>query len=337
MVKTLFKLRFIIPFYFIFFIGLAVIGLVHVDYTLVAPAYNDDISKTIHVPSDNVSEGSFHTTSVISLTEVTILQKFLGDRLPKVDLREKPTFYKNVNTSDLRVRNVLMKDDSIQTSLIVGIEESGSTISYLSYPTVFLTYKHITEDSLLIGDYVLRVNGNEDIFTETSNVACNDSASFEIIRDDEVMTVTATKNEVDDQCTFGISVSVYSEIQSTVVDYEVYDTDTGGPSGGLMQSLYVFNQLTTFDYSNGLKIGGTGTIDVEGNIGYIGGVRQKVITAISNNIDIFFVPYLTDADYDNYIQALATMDEFESDMILVGVRSFDEAVSYLESVGDSNE
>jgi PDZ domain-containing protein len=175
-----------------------------------------------------------------------------------------------------------------------------------------------------------------NVYEASDEVACNEEATFLILRDNEQLTVTATKNEVDDRCSFGIYLKPLTVINETTVGYRVYQTSTGGPSGGLMQSLYVFNALTSKDYTNGLKIGGTGTIDVDGNVGYIGGVRQKIITAIGNNIDIFFVPYLNDEDGDNYIEALKAMEEFDSDMILVGVSTIDEAIEYLEDYGDNN-
>lgn len=337
MKKTLYKFRFFLPIYLLLSVGLIIVGSVSTNFTLIAPALNDNINTTINVPSEYESEGSFYTTSVISLDKTTILQKYLGDLLFKVDIKERGTYYSVINESELKVMNVLMKDDSIQSSLIVGIEHSGKAITYDSYPTVYLTYKHLTEDSLQIGDYILSINDNSDIYTETQNLECHESAEFKIIRDGEFLSITASKNEIDDYCSFGIYIDQYSEIIDTEVEYEVYETNTGGPSGGFMQSLYVFDRLTEKDYSYGLKIGGTGTIDVFGNAGSIGGVRQKIITAIGNNIDIFFIPHLSESENDNYIKALQTMEEFESDMILVGVANFDDAISYLQEYGENNE
>ena len=337
MIKTFKQYVIILPIYLLLFIGLAVISLVKVDYTVLAPAYNDNIADTIYVPSEFTSEGTFHTTSVMSLDEISILQKFVGDLINKADVSERPAYYDDINDSDMQVMNVLMKDDSIQTSLIVGFSKSDSEISFITYPTVYLTYTHLTKDSLEVGDYIVSVNGNTDIYAEMDATDCDVESEFNIIRNGVAMDVVAKKSLVDDRCVYGMYTGIFSEIQSSTVAYRIYDTNTGGPSGGLMQSLYIFNQLTETDYSNGLKIGGTGTIDVDGNVGYIGGVRQKIITAIGNDIDIFFIPYLDDIEDDNYIEALLVMEEFETDMILVGVSTFDEALEYLENYGETNE
>ncbi len=154
------------------------------------------------------------------------------------------------------------------------------------------------------------------------------------------MTVHAVKNQHDDgTCSFGMYLGYFTELLDTEVDYEIIDTDTSGPSGGLMQALYVYFNLVESDLETGLKIAGTGTIDVFGDVGYIGGIRQKVITASLNNIDIFFVPHLNDDDNDDYIEALEVYNTLDTDMVLVGVSNFAEALEYLNNYtrGDSDE
>jgi len=313
--------------------------IVPTNYSVTAPGYNDNVSDTIYVlPSENANqEGSFHTTSVISFEEITIYQKWLGNALPKVTVEAMSSWYETIQISELQVMGRLMKDDSIQTSLIVGIAGAEKNITYTSYPTVYLTYRHLTPDTLQIGDSILSVNGNEDIFAGFEDVLCGEEAEVVIIRDEEVMTVYPKREETESQCSFGVYVLPYTIIEDTEVEYDIYDTNTGGPSGGLMQSLYIFNQLTDYDYSLGMKIGGTGTIDVDGNVGYIGGIREKIITAIGNDIDIFFVPRLTTEDNDNYVEAMNVLKEFDTDLIIIGVSTFDQAVAFLEGYGAAHE
>lgn len=310
-----------------------------VDYSITAPAYNDNIEDTIKIPSDYETAGTFHTTSVISIDRISLLQKWLGDTLKTVDVDEIPSYYYDTTPSELWVMSRLMKDDSLQSSLIVGISKANIPITYTNYRTIYLTYNHLSQDTLEVGDYILSINGNTDIDLAISESVCDEYATFDILRDGEELTFEVFKNEMDDgTCKFGIYLGEFSEIIETDALFQLIDSNTGGPSGGLMQSLYIYNELTEQDYSLGLKIGGTGTIDLDGNVGYIGGVRQKIITAIKNDIDIFFVPYLDDEyEYDNYLLAVEALNEFDSDMILVGVSTLDEAIEYLREYGDLDE
>lgn len=61
------------------------------------------------------------------------------------------------------------------------------------------------------------------------------------------------------------------------IDFEI--ENIGGPSAGLMMSLEIYNQLTKPDETKGYDIAGTGTIDVDGKVGPIGGIDQKVVAA----------------------------------------------------------
>jgi PDZ domain-containing protein len=197
---------------------------------------------------------------------------------------------------------------------------------------VYLTYNILDPDTLELGDVLLEVNGSTDVMETLSAVACGDTATVLVRRDDTEQTFTITRHEQEDgSCTFGLSVRTFTDILSTDVDYTLHDSLTGGSSGGLLQALHIYNLLTPNDITGGLRIAGTGTIDVDGNVGAIGGVRQKIITSAMNGIDVFFVPHLSDAETDNYIVAQAVLETLETDMVLVPVTSFADATAYLAS------
>ena len=317
-----------------------VISLYRIDYSFTAPGYNDDISGFIVIEDGYDTDGSFHTTSVIVLDKISIIQYLLGSLESTVYVRAFPDYYDDVDLDDLDVMSYLMKDDSLFTSLIVGIHNSGYDIEYESFLTVYLTYAYLTSDSLQIGDKILEINGSTDFQAAYSDIECEDSVEFKILRDDEELTVNAINNEHDDgSCSIGISLAYFTELLETEIDYQIIDTNTGGPSGGLMQALFVYNELIETDLAQGLKIAGTGTISLDGSVGYIGSIEQKIITASINNIDIFFVPHLSDSHNDNYIEALKVYNTLDTDMILVGITSFQDAVDYLLNYesGDESE
>lgn len=330
MKQTLQEYRFILLGLCIALVFVLLVSLVRVDYRVTAPGYNNEVDRFINLDIGYEAEGSFHTTSVIVLDEMTALQYFVGTREKRVQVSEHPAYYDNIDIGDLRIMGSYSKDDSLSKSLVVGIENALFDISYETHIMVYLTFTYLQEDTLELGDYIVTVNGN-DPFTEIDAVGCEETATFVIERGDETLTYDVTKNYIDDtNCAFGLSVKTYTEIYSSAIDYALVKTSTGGPSGGLMQSLYIFNQLTPNDLTGGLKIAGTGTIDVDGSVGKIGGIEQKIITSALNGIDVFFVPYLSDSEYDNYIVAQQVLEGLNSDMVLVPVQNFSDAIDYLE-------
>ncbi len=329
------KYKKLIIVFLLFFIPLMFISIFKVEYNLTAPGYNDNVNQFIVVNNDYEAIGSFHTTSVISLKGITYLQYLIGSAERKVFVTEFPEYYDNLVVSDLKVMSYLMKDDSLYTSLIIGIENTNYQIEYETYLTVYLTWNYLDEDTLEIGDKILDIK-RDGISINVSEIQCLDTVVFTILRDDETLDFTVTKNQVTDElCSVGISISNFSNILSTEVEYRLIDSLTSGPSGGLIQSLYIYNQLSDFDLTHGLKIGGTGTINIDGTVGGIGSIEQKIYTSDMNNIDIFFVPFAS----GNYDDAMEVYNTLNTDMIIVGVNTFDDALNYLLNYedGDNNE
>lgn len=329
------KYKKLIRVFSLFFIPLMFISIFEVDYSLTAPGYNDNVDQFIMIDSEYSIEGSFHTTSVISIKGISIIQYLIGSVEKKVFVRKFPEYYVDLDVSDLKVMSYLMKDDSLYTSLIVGIQNTGYQIDFETYLTVYLTWNYLDDDTLKIGDKILDIK-RDGITIDIRDITCLDTIVFTVLREGVTLDISVTKNQIDeDICGIGISVDYFSNILSTEVEYTLIETITSGSSGGLMQSLYIYSQLSEFDISHGLKVAGTGTIDVDGSVGAIGGVEQKIYTAVMNNIDIFFVPYAG----NNYDEALETYNTLNTDMILVGVNTFEDALNYLLNYedGESDE
>lgn len=331
MKQTLLKHKIQLIILSVILVIVSILSFVKVDYSLTAPGYNNDVSTFINVDIGYEAEGAFYTTSVISLKRSTILQKMIGDLEAKVNIRETPDYVHYTKPSDLKIMGSVYKNDSLATSLVAAIEKAGYSIAHNTYTTVYLTYTYLDEDTLQINDKILSINGRNPL-DEVSNVVCDDTATFVVLRGEETMSFDVQKHTLNSgACSFGAFFKDFTEITSSSVRYTLSETNTGGNSGGLMQSLYIFNQLTPNDLTGGLKIGGTGAIDAYGNVGAIGGIEQKIITSVMNNIDVFFVPYLSDSEYDNYIEAIRVFETLESDMIIVPVQTIEDAIDYLES------
>ena len=101
-------------------------------------------------------------------------------------------------------------------------------------------------------------------------------------------------------------------------------TTESGPSGGLMMSLALYNSLVSEDITKGRTIIGTGTIDIDGNVGAIGGVRYKLIGAVKKKAEIFLVPE------ENYEEALEVKTEKNYDIRLISVKTLQEAIDALK-------
>lgn len=66
--------------------------------------------------------------------------------------------------------------------------------------------------------------------------------------------------------------------------------DTGGPSGGLIFALGIVEKLTPEDLLKGRVVAGTGTITIDGHVGAIGGIDDKIIAAKKAGATLFLAP-----------------------------------------------
>ena len=91
-----------------------------------------------------------------------------------------------------------------------------------------------------------------------------------------------------------------------------------------MCALEIYNRITDFDITKGDIIAGTGSIEADGTVGDIDGVKYKIKGAVKNKADIFFVPK------ENYEEALKVKNENNYDIELVSVEKLEEAINYLK-------
>jgi PDZ domain-containing protein len=66
--------------------------------------------------------------------------------------------------------------------------------------------------------------------------------------------------------------------------------NVGGPSAGLMFALAIIDKLTPANLTGGKFIAGTGEIEVNGAVGPIGGIQQKMAAARAAGATVFLAP-----------------------------------------------
>ena len=64
----------------------------------------------------------------------------------------------------------------------------------------------------------------------------------------------------------------------------------GGPSAGMIFALDIAQRLEGKNYAGTTPVAGTGTIDLSGNVGPIGGIKQKMLGAKDEGYKVFLAP-----------------------------------------------
>ena len=148
---------------------------------------------------------------------------------------------------------------------------------------------------------------------------------FTVQREGSEQTVSVTSKENPDvpgSPFIGIGVG---ELYSAGFPIDFTLQDVGGPSAGLMFAVGIVDKLTPANLTDGEHIAGTGTIDPDGVVGPIGGIRQKLAGARGAGATLFLMPAdhcaeaaghipdgLTVAPVASLSEAVDTIDEYTS-------------------------
>jgi Lon-like protease len=150
--------------------------------------------------------------------------------------------------------------------------------------------------------------------------------SFPVVvrRDDAERTVTVRTAEVQGRTVIGVSLRQDYDLP---VDVTFETGSVGGPSAGLMFGLAIYDVLTPGELNGGEDVAGTGTLEDGGDVGPIGGIRQKVVGARRAGAKFFLAPA------DNCAELAGAVPD---GLTVFRVATFDEGRASLEGIASGD-
>ncbi len=101
--------------------------------------------------------------------------------------------------------------------------------------------------------------------------------------------VTPQRTQIDGESAWLIGVTTLHDY-AFPIDVTIQLDNVGGPSAGMMFALGIIDTLTEGELNGGADVAGTGTINSAGEVGPIGGIRQKLYGALGAGADYFLAP-----------------------------------------------
>ncbi|MWC27025.1 SepM family pheromone-processing serine protease [Paenibacillus sp. MMS18-CY102] len=319
----------------------AILFLLPMPYYLYQPGTVEPLSAAVSVADGKKdSKGTFNLTTVLSVRANNVATVLYGLFAKDTELRKASDVKGNL--SDAEYMRVLdhMWSSSQQTSVAAAMGEAGLTVE----PTVtgqFLRMLQPGSDAqgvLEIGDVLIKV---DDLAVKElsavidylgSSKKVGDTVTLTYLRDGEQHAGQVKLIGIDGSNQPGIGAVFEPEYAiSSSRSITFAESEIGGPSAGLMFSLEILDQLLPEDLTHGLKIAGTGTIDLNGRVGQIGGMRDKIVAAHKAGVDLFFCPKDTDASSTNAQDAIDEASKRGYTLRIVPVATLKEAVDYLHN------
>lgn len=313
-----------------------VLGVTKTNSSIILPGDTSLIEGLVDIEDDYEIEGSYSSIFVISMDHASKLQVMIAELYSKAYVYEMDDSYLHFTSSELGKMGKIQFESSVQVSILMAYLEAkkyDDTIN-VEYTNKSICVSYYEKDSpFRIGDEIIAIN-NLSIETQFDDFreAINNRKigdELKVIRNNQEISIILDENSI---YSFGgyryFNINYDTLFPQLTINYQ----NVGGPSGGLLQTLYIFDKITSEDFTNGYKIAGTGTMSIDGTVGEIGGIEQKIYTAYADKVDIFFCP---EENYEDALKAYNKLENKEK-MALVMVRTFDDAIEYLKKCQTTN-
>lgn len=295
---------------------------IELPYYIEAPGGTINLTERIH-ENYNKKEGSLNMLYVTQYRG-NVATLLLGKILPSWDVYEIKNQQISQETSEeIHNRNKVMLDNSVQNATFVAYTNTDKQITITGMKNIVIA---TTKDNgIKIGDIIIsadnhKISSINDLKELVDNKNVGDTISLLVERNNKERSIEIT---LEEDKILGIA---------TITNYEYelpdelninFKSGEGGSSGGLILSLGIYSEITGIDILQGRNIAGTGTIDINGNVGEIDGIKYKIAGAVKNKMDVVLVsPY-------NYEEAKKVVKDNNYDIELVEISTFEEAINYL--------
>lgn len=314
-------------FFIISVIIIIILFYIKLPYYVNAPGGTININNRIEYKEKKNYKGSLNMLYVTEYvaTIPTYLITYINKDWDLESINESRV--SNETVKEIEYRNKILLDNSINNAEYIAYKEAGKEIKTISKKSVIIGT--ILENGLKIGDEILEVDNIpvetiETIKKEIIKKEIGDTLNLKIKRNNTEKNIEVEIKKSGNAKAIGaMMVTNYQYKLSPEIKLKFKRSESGS-SGGLMMALTIYSAISDNDLLKGRNIAGTGTIDEEGNIGEIAGIKYKIIGAHRNKMDIVLVPS------GNYKEAIKIAKEKKYKMKIVEVKTFKDAVNYLK-------
>ena len=314
-----------------FLIALVIILLIFwvpLPYYIDAPGGLTNLNKKVSINGKKI-DGSYNLTYVSEYKASIPLIVYSWFNKDYDIYKKEDILLDNESDSEYYKRDRLFLEESVSNAVISAYSLAGKKVDKSNN---YLYVGYILDNSntdLQVGDSIIsidgvKVNTKEEVNKLLSKKNINDKISIRVKNNNKEYTRYAYLKKEKDKIIIGIiPIEVFDYKVNPKVDIKTSASESGG-SGGLMLALTIYDLLVDKNLSKGRIIAGTGTIDSNGNVGEIGGIKYKIKGAVKDKAEVFFVPK------DNYKEAKKLVDKRGYKIKIVKVNTLKDAVEYLK-------
>lgn len=302
---------------------------VKLDYTIYSPGSLISLEDRIIVKPSYESKGSMNLTYVTS-RPATIMNILLSYVIPSWDIESLDDMrIDDESENEIIERNKIYLQDTSYDAIIAAFKEANLDYEIESINVTVTYVMNEAKTNIQVGDIIKSINGNSindfnSLKEEISKYKENDTLVINVLRDNKIIECYSTLIKSDDKVLIGISLSELKTVKTTPSVEYIFKDNESGSSRGLMCALDIYNKITSYDITKGDIISGTGSIDENGIVGSIDGVKYKLKGAVNDNADVFIVPT------DNYNEAIELKNKYNYDIEIIEADNLSNVINKLK-------
>lgn len=264
---------------------------VKTEFSVTSPYDTRSTYEMIEIEGIN-QLNNLHSVSVLSMDKITPFGRMIYELNEKLTVEPMSTYLNELTKSEKNKRGLIQKTAAFEQAVVTAYELAINDgydfeINY-EFKGMVVDYRLKKISELNIGDIIISLDGQKfnNYYEMRLYFNQQDELELEVERNLEIHKIMISKNKTD-------LFSFYPkyDIKSSTPKYTLpgLDVPTGGPSGGMMYTLSLYFDLIGYHKINEIVVG-TGTINSDHTVGMIGGLKQKVYTAIDKDIKYFIMP-----------------------------------------------
>lgn len=289
------------------------------------------LNEKFKVEGGTTSKGSYNLSYVkeIKSTPLFYLLSYIVPEWERASIKDYQ-YNPEESLNEMALRDRMMLEHANRTAVSIAYKKADKEFKITKNKyMVIVAPKEKENVNIKIGDELISMNGEPinsllEIRELIGSKSVGDKIEFGYLRGEKEYKEYLVIKDSNGNKAIGIGIV-------NLFDYEVapkiefnFSSSESGPSAGFMVTLAIYDSLIEEDLTNGLKIVGSGSIEPDGTITPIGGIKHKLVGAVKDDADIFFAP-----SGENYKEALRIKEKNNYKIDIVEVKSFDDAVEYL--------
>lgn len=353
-------------------LGVGLASVIRLPYYLIAPGSVYATADRIDVQGDReiTPEGDIRFVTVSQTADISIWEWLQGKLDDDIEIKHEDEVIGDQTSDEKREQDQRRMQVSKDAAVVVALQRLGYEliVTPLGIEVASVFDCSAADGVLGTGDVIVRVDGvdvrqTEDLLAQLAEREIGEKIELLVERIDPANSALTLSTDLvsialgsaaaeclpDDVRADGprpfIGIGTHTMVHEELpFDVEIDTGRVGGPSAGLAFTLAIMDVLSEGELTNGLEIVATGTIDRDGRVGPVGGIRQKTVAVERSGADVFIVPLCCDNWVDretgepldqlnNYEEALLYAD----DMTIIGVATLDDALVAIGELGGDVE